>query len=266
MHKEQMRHTKRGQLGRKWQVRALLAVSLIWLAPTVACGSFAPRPTPTPTLPPLSTAASDAATATPVIDLGQTPVPDVAAATHTPAPTATFTVTPVPGTALAVGQPGRVVAPDGLNMRDQPTASGQLLLMLSSNQRVTVVEGPVDAEGFRWWRVDDGDGNVGWVAESDGQTQWLSPSVGEVQAVDRSPRVGERVQVTAAAGDLSVRQTPGTNGQLLTRVTQGQQFTVVAGPQDVSGYRWYQIRSDDGSIEGWAAEGDGSDRWLSPLE
>ena len=47
---------------------------------------------------------------------------------------------------------------------------------------------------------------------------------------------------------------------------QGQQFTVMGGPQEASGYTWYQIRSDDGAVEGWAADGDGTDRWLSPLE
>ena len=267
MHTEQTRQSRRGRLRRTWQLRALLAVSLIWLAPTLACGSFAPRPTPTPTTPPISTTASDAATATPVLDLDQTPTPpDAPAETPTEAPTATFTVTPVPGTALSVDQPARVAAPDGLNMRDQPTSAGQLLLLLPANQRVTVLEGPVDAEGFRWWRVDDGGGNVGWVAESDGETEWLSPRMGEAQPVDRSPRVGDRVQVTMSTGDLSVRVTPGTDAELVTRVAQGQQFTVMGGPQEASGYTWYQIRSDDGSVEGWAADGDGADRWLSPLE
>jgi uncharacterized protein YgiM (DUF1202 family) len=259
-----MRQSKRGGLGRKWQLRALLAVSLIWLAPTLACGSFAPRPTPTPTLPPVSTAAAAAATATPLVNLS-TPEPS-AAETPTAAPTATFTATAVPGTALAVGQPARVVAPDGLNMRDQPSSSGELLLLLGANQRVTVVEGPTEAEGFRWWRVDDGGGNVGWVAESDGETEWLSPRMGEAQPVDRAPRVGDRVQVTMSNGDLSVRVTPGTDAALVTRVAQGQQFTVMGGPQEASGYTWYQIRSDDGSVDGWAADGDGTDRWLSPLE
>jgi uncharacterized protein YgiM (DUF1202 family) len=193
-------------------------------------------------------------------------VPEATADDPNEAPTATFTVTAVPGTALAIGQPGRVVAPDGLNMRDQPSSSGQLLLLLPANQRVTVVEGPTEAEGFRWWKVDDGGGNVGWVAESDGETEWLSPRMGEAQPVDRAPRVGDRVQVTMSAGDLSVRVTPGTDAELVTRVTQGQQFTVMGGPQEASGYTWYQIRSDDGAVEGWAADGDGTDRWLSPLE
>ncbi len=265
MQTEQTRYSKRSRLSRKWQLRALLAASLIWLGPTLACGSFAPRPTPTPTPPPVETAVVESATATPIIPLSSTPLPPVAE-TPTEAPTATFTVTTVPGTALAVGQPARVVAPDGLNMRDQASSSGQLLLLLPSNQRVTVVEGPTEAEGFRWWKVDDGGGNVGWVAESDGETEWLSPRMGEAQPVDRSPRVGDRVQVTMSTGDLSVRVTPGTEAELVTRVAEGQQFTVMGGPQEASGYTWYQIRSDDGSVEGWAADGDGTDRWLSPLE
>jgi uncharacterized protein YgiM (DUF1202 family) len=267
MQNEQSRTFKRSGLTRNWRLRALLAVSLIWLGPTLACGSFAPRPTPTPTPPPADTAVAEPPTETPVISLSNTPVPvAVTEAVATEAPTATFTATPVPGTALSIGQPARVVAPDGLNMRDQPTSSGQLLLLLPSNQRVTVLEGPTEAEGFRWWRVDDGGGNVGWVAESDGETEWLSPRMGESQPVDRSPRVGDRVQVTMSTGDLSVRVTPGTDAQLVTRVAQGQQFTVMGGPQEASGYTWYQIRSDDGSVEGWAADGDGTDRWLSPLE
>jgi hypothetical protein len=69
-----------------------------------------------------------------------------------------------------------------------------------------------------------------------------------------------------STGELSVRVTPGTDAQLVTRVALGQQFTVMGGPQEASGYTWYQIRSDDGAVEGWAADGDGTERWLSPLE
>jgi hypothetical protein len=247
------------------KLRALIAVSLIWLGPTLACGSFAPRPTPTPTTPPVvDTPAAAAPTDAPLIQLDNTPVAE--AATPTAAPTATFTATPIPGTALAAGQPARVVAPDGLNLRDQPSSSGQLLLLLSSNQRVTVVEGPQDAGGFRWWKVDDGQGNVGWVAESDGETEWLSPRMGEAQPVNRAPRVGDRVQVTMSTGQLSVRITPGTDANLVVRVNPGDQFTVMGGPQDANGYTWYQVRSDDGAVEGWAADGDGTERWLSPIE
>ena len=85
--------------------------------------------------------------------------------------------------------------------------------------------------------------------------------------VNRSPRVGERIIVTmGAGGQLTVRAQPGTGGAQVTRVNPGTQYSVLAGPQPADGYNWFQIRSDDGSIEGWAAEGEGTDRWISPLE
>lgn len=250
------------------RLRALVAASLLWAGPILACGSFAPRPTPTPTLAPVTTAAtaSDPAT-TPIVDLQATTIPLVVADTPTVAATATFTPTPLPGTALAIGQPARVTAPAGLNMRDNPATSGTLLLQLSTNQKVTIVEGPIDADGFRWWKVDDGLGNVGWVAEGDGETELLSPQLGTPQPVDRAPRVGDRVQVTMAdGGQLTVRLTPGTDAEMVARANPGDQFTIMAGPQEAGGYTWYQVRSDDGAIEGWAADGSGDERWLSPLE
>jgi len=248
-----------------WRLRMLLVLSLLWLVPSLACGSFAPRPTPTPTPPPAPTQPEIAAGEPQVQSVEDTPIP--LPDTPTPAPTATFTPTPIPGTALAAGQQGRVTAPAGLNFRDAPAASGQLLGQLGTGQVVSILEGPVSADNFTWWRLDDGQGNVGWAADGDGETEWLSPRLGEPQPVNRPPRIQDRVTVTmGAGGQLSVRVMPGTDAALVARVNTGAQFTVIAGPQSASGFTWYQIRSDDGSVEGWAADGDGTDRWLSPLE
>jgi uncharacterized protein YgiM (DUF1202 family) len=256
-----------GNLRRSWQLRALFAVALIWLAPTLACGSFAPRPTPTPTLPPIAAETTSQGTeAAPVVQLQNTPIPLAATETPTPEATPTFTPTALPGTALAVGQPARVVAPNGLNLREQPTSGATLIRLVPPRAKVTVVEGPTSADGFTWWKVDDGEGNVGWLIQSDGETELLSPQMGAPEPVDRAPRVGERVLITMPTGELSVRLTPGTDAEIVTRVAPGQEFTVLGGPQEASGYTWYQIRSDDGATEGWAADGDGTERWLSPLE
>lgn len=254
----------------------LLALSLLWLLPALACGSFAPRPTPTPTANtpdtffPLTNTVT-AGEGEP--EAGIQPVPQATPAplipTDTPVaePTATFTATPAPGTALQPGQPARVTAPAGLNMRIEPASSATLVLQLGTGQRVTVVEGPVSGGNFTWWRVDDGQGNIGWVAERDAETVWLSPQLGEAQPVNRAPRVNDRVSVTMpAGGQLSIRALPGSDAPLLTRVNPGQQFTVLDGPQSAGGFTWYRIRSDDGQVEGWAADGDGTTRWLSPLE
>jgi hypothetical protein len=256
------------RLSRTPQLRVLFALSLLWLGPTLACGSFAPRPTPTPTTPAViaetgnqgDTGQAPVAPPTPLAEVAPTETP-----TLVPTPTVPETPTAQPaGNVLAVGQPARVVAPAGLNMRQEPRTGSQLILQLGTGVRVTVVAGPQTADNFTWWQVDDGAGNVGWVAERDETTEWLSPQLGQAQPADRPPRVGERVQVTTA--QLTIRAVPGTDAPVVTRVDQGRQFTVTAGPQQASGYTWYQIRSDDGTIEGWAADSDGSSRWLSPLE
>ncbi len=168
---------------------------------------------------------------------------------------------------MAAGQQARVTAPAGLNFRDTPATGGQLLGQLGTGQLVNILEGPVEADGFTWWKVDDRQGNVGWGADGDGETEWISPQLGDPQPANRAPNVGERVSVTmGAGGQLTIRSLPGTDAPLVTRVNSGSEFTILAGPQSAGGYTWYQIRSDDGSIEGWAADGEGADRWLSPLE
>jgi len=259
------------RLGRSWKFRLLFAVSLLWAAPALACGSFAPRPTPTPTAVVVDTqpgAGSEAGGQDGEVQLQEvTPTPLPATPTPPPEATATFTATPQPGTALSAGQPARIAAPGGLNMRQTPGTGGAIVTYVSGGQVVDVIAGPTDADGYTWWQVDDRGGNQGWLAAGDGEDEWLSPRLGEAQPVNRSPRVGDRVVVTVEQGQqLSVRSLPTTDGPPANRVNAGTQFTVLAGPQNADGFVWYQIRSDDGGIEGWAAEGDSTRRWLSPLE
>lgn len=260
------------RLQHSWQLRLLLAFSLLWLAPTLACGSFAPRPTPTPSPPPVNQESQTGAAVGAGGEGGGIVMQEVTptlppTATPEAEPTATFTPTPMPGTALAIGQPARIAAPGGLNMRQTPSTSGAIVTYLAGGQVVDVIAGPSEGDGYIWWQLDDRNGNQGWTAEGDGETAWLSPSLGEPQPVNRAPRVGDRVVVTTEQGQqLSIRAQPGPDAPLLTRINQGAQVTILAGPQSAGGFTWYQIRSDDGSVEGWAADGDSTRRWLSPLE
>ncbi len=265
-----MNATTESTLRRLWQLRALLLVSLIWLGPSLACGSFAPRPTPTPTPQPTQPQVNIPPT-DPITGTGgnpvATPIPEVPTDTPVPVEEPPPPPTVQSGSALAPGQPARITAPAGLNYRDAPSTRANLVGNFGTGQLVTILEGPVSADNYTWWRIDDGQGNSGWAAQGDGETTWISPQLGEARPVDRPPRVGDRVQVTMGqGGQLSIRAVPSTNGTLLTRVDPGAQFTVLAGPQSANGFNWYQIRTDDGSLEGWAAEGDGTSRWLSPLE
>jgi hypothetical protein len=38
-----------------------------------------------------------------------------------------------------------------------------------------VLEGPVCAEGYAWWRVDY-NGTLGWTVEGTGEEYWVEPS------------------------------------------------------------------------------------------
>jgi uncharacterized protein YgiM (DUF1202 family) len=254
-----------------WPLRVFFVLSLLWGAPTLACGSFAPRPTPTPTLAPL-VPANEPEVATPAV-----PPPIIEAATPTLPPPPTDTPAVPPPSGGIVGSKAQVVAPAGLNLREQPTSNSRLIKRLATGQTVTIVEGPAGAENFIWWKVDDGQGQVGWAAERDAETLWLqiagsaapAPNIGgtPLRRVDRAPVIGDRVEVTMPAGSqLKLRATPSTSGDVLANVDSGQRFIVDAGPQTANGYQWYQIRSEDGRLSGWAAAGNPQERWLTPLQ
>lgn len=242
----------------RYALAPLMAVVLT----SLACGSFVPRPTPIPrsTFTPIVEAA--AATTT-------TPTATAELATSVPtrdAPTPTFTPTPVPGTALMAGQPARVVAGQGLNVRKSASVTGDRVGRYAPGAVVSVLEGPVDVDGYRWWRVGNNE-LAGWVAEGDGEEIWLSPDMGSTQPVDRAVRLGDDVLVTVGTtGLLKVRANAGTSSPVQHQVPDKTQLAVVEGPVDADGYRWWKVSSESGSISGWAAEGDAEERWLTPLE
>ncbi len=245
---------------RHWPL-ATAVMALLWIGPILACGSFQPRPTLTPQ--PLAVPIQD----TPEREqVSPTPTPTLP---PPPSPTATeiatATPTPVPSISLKIGEPARIIAAGGLNIREQPNTGAPIVVRLGFGKRVLVMDGPISTDELVWWQVDDNQGNVGWAAAGQGAEEWITSQIGEPQPVNRSPSVGDRIVVTLN-GQLSVRALPGTNSVVVARVNTSEQFSVVAGPQAADGYLWFQIRSDDGQVEGWAADGRGGERWLSPLE
>ncbi len=77
--------------------------------------------------------------------------------------------------------------------------------------------------------------------------------------------IGERARVTYTPGSKNnVRRQPGTEAQRITQIAPGVQFDIIKGPVCADGYRWWQIRLDDGTI-GWTADGDRNERWIEPF-
>jgi len=81
----------------------------------------------------------------------------------------------VPG--MAIGGTAVVANTNAcLHVRERPSATAHSEHCLYDGTKVTLVDGPVDAEGYRWWLVEVR--NIkGWAAESDSHGNvWLLPA------------------------------------------------------------------------------------------
>lgn len=91
-----------------------------------------------------------------------------------PTPTSIPTFTPSP-------TPNRLVAPPeltsgffaqvantdgvGVNFRSGYGQTNEIIFVLEEDSVGMVIEGPIDADGFVWWRLELEDGTQGWVVE-----------------------------------------------------------------------------------------------------
>jgi hypothetical protein len=110
-----------------------------------------------------------------------TPAPALAAATRLPTRTPIFpTPTPKPTetpAVLQVGAAAQVVNIEGtvLRGRKQPKLKAVATAAFKAGEHVHILEGPVDADGFTWWKIE-GESGTGWSAQQSKEgVVWLRP-------------------------------------------------------------------------------------------
>jgi hypothetical protein len=92
--------------------------------------------------------------------------------TATPLPTPTPIVMQTGGVAVVSNLQGSV-----LNARQEPSLSSPRVARFQPDEQVRILEGPVDADGLIWWRIEGADG-VGWSVERSPEgVVWLQPVV-----------------------------------------------------------------------------------------
>ena len=257
-------------MNRRQSYWPLFLALAMWLLAMLACGGFQVRVTPTPKPAATATESKPAATVPPA----QTTA-SASKAEATATPTATTAPSPTAAPAgLAPGAKMRVAASGGINIRDKASAKGKQVGRLNANAVVTLLEGPTQADKYAWWKVDNGAGVVGWAALGPANDPWLVPVAPAAAAtaasnapklVDRPIKLGDRVQVTTSTGQwLTVRETAGKTATEKAKVKLGTLFTVRAGPIKQDGLTWWELEGE--KVRGWAAEGNGKDRWLTPVE
>jgi hypothetical protein len=107
-------------------------------------------------------------------------IPTVTPALPTVAPFPTATPTPKPTptpsvpTEIAVGGYVKVVGAeaDQLSYRSGPGLDYARLTIVKDGTILEVLEGPEEADGYTWWRLEDEDGFIGWAADD-----WLEPTL-----------------------------------------------------------------------------------------
>jgi uncharacterized protein YraI len=61
---------------------------------------------------------------------------------------------------------------DQLSYRSGPGLKYARLALLKDGTILKVLDGPEEADGYTWWRLQDEDGFIGWAADD-----WLEPTV-----------------------------------------------------------------------------------------
>lgn len=251
----------RGSSPANW--RLILPLTLLLLA-SLACGGFQVRVTPTVTPPPTETPEPEQA---PTDAIPTPTATQETQATATVIPTVEATATPQTPTGLAVGGAAKINAAGGLNVREQASRSAKQVGKLNSGVVVTLIGGPAEADGYTWWQVDNGSGLKGWVAAGTASDPWLLPpnaGQGGSKLVNRPIELGDQVQVTTQGNQvLTVRDGAGLGSTAIARVIKGTEFTVRGGPVRENEMLWWQLEGE--KVNGWAAEGQGEDRWLTPV-
>lgn len=83
-----------------------------------------------------------------------------------------------PATRLHVGDRARVAMYpyENQRIRKEPNSSSTILTLFSPGTTMKILEGPVCANGWVWWKVQSyTSGDIGWTAEGDSNSYWLEP-------------------------------------------------------------------------------------------
>ena len=184
---------------------------------------------------------------------------------------------------LIIGEQAIVTPGSSNNVRDAASRDANRVGTIDGGEVVTVLDGPVCADGFNWWQVEFAEA-TGWTVEGTLDEYWVEPyeeeteatPVPEASATDVPPDepirsfeppievvntlvIGGRVRVINDDPDagrltLTVRAEPSRSGARVVQALEDDLLTIIGGPEEAEGLRWWQIETARGS-KGWVAEG-----------
>lgn len=139
-----------------------------------------------------------------------------------------------------------VVAEGPLNIRSTPTTQAAVVGDYATGVELCVLEGPVRAEVFEWYRVS-AQGKAGWIA---GNYCRLVTANG-CSSTPESGRFAANDRIYIAVPELNFRAAPSLTASIVNVLTTGAEACVVSGPRYADNLDWYRVRT--AGREGWIA-------------
>ena len=158
-------------------------------------------------------------------------------------------------------QAGEIVTVDvdSLVVRSDPTLSGAVVGYLSLGEAATVIDGPVEADGYEWFLLQQGGGTIGWSVQGfvfTGTTGIsglpAAPAAPVAQGGSFTIQLGGTVAVNVDS--LVVRAGPSLGNAQVGSLFLGANAFVVDGPVVADGYEWFLLQQGGVTI-GWSVQG-----------
>ncbi len=173
---------------------------------------------------------------------------------------------------LVIGREGQVITDKPSRLRSTPSTDGAQVGQLQPRTVVSILDGPVCANGIQWWEVSVGELS-GWTAEGlDGEyflelveivpTPTRPTPTASVTPAATATSVGCEMEPLLAVGregrlivstPSRVRATPSTDGAQVGQLQPQTIFSILSGPTCRDGINWWKVSV--GELSGWTAEG-----------
>jgi uncharacterized protein YgiM (DUF1202 family) len=150
------------------------------------------------------------------------------------------------GAEFAVGDRVAVTAGDGLNVRDAPGETTEVIETLLVGTEATILALP-DAgtdDGFTWYQIETDDGLTGWVAGE--FIELVAPAED-----DGTIPIGSTVIV--GTDELNIRGAAGLDTEIIETLPADTEATIDSEPVEADELLWYRVHLGNREIFGWVA-------------
>jgi hypothetical protein len=155
---------------------------------------------------------------------------------------------------------------DSLVVRADPSLSGTVIGSLPFGTNVVVLDGPVSADGYDWYRLQTDVPTIGWsvegfiaieapsdpTADTGGALSASTADTGSELAATTGVPAAETV-FTVTAGFLDVRSDPSVSAGIARIVTHGTELTQAGESVELGGLLWFPV--DGGGWVGGQRDG-----------